>query len=173
MSENIQSISQRTFTLGSTSATNFEAGPGIAITQPSEGTVRIANDETVLWEGTAFSPAGSTKPMRASAEMSESIQNFDQIRLDFRGNNYYFNESVFLTHPYNTTTGVCYVNVKKEQANNNTYIGTKYKWIDNKTLSGMCSYGSTQNVETMSGGYYDYGSVVRVVGINRISGGNE
>ena len=52
MSENIQSISQGTFTIGQTSATNFVAGPGITITEPTAGTVRIANDETVLWENT-------------------------------------------------------------------------------------------------------------------------
>ena len=44
MSENIQSISQGTYTIGNTSAINFEAGPGISITEPSAGTVRIGND---------------------------------------------------------------------------------------------------------------------------------
>lgn len=44
MSENIQSISQGTYTIGQTSAINFEAGPGISITEPTAGTVRIGND---------------------------------------------------------------------------------------------------------------------------------
>ena len=44
MSENIQSISQGTFTIGQTSATNFVAGPGIKIDEPSAGTVRIGMD---------------------------------------------------------------------------------------------------------------------------------
>ena len=53
MSENIQSISQGTFTIGQTSATNFVAGPGIKIDEPSEGVVRIGNDvETKLEEPT-------------------------------------------------------------------------------------------------------------------------
>lgn len=51
MSE-INSIANGSFVLGSTSATTFSAGPGISITQPSEGTIRITNDETVLWENT-------------------------------------------------------------------------------------------------------------------------
>lgn len=51
MSE-INSIAQGTYTLGQTSATTYQAGPGISITQPSEGVVRISNDETVLWENT-------------------------------------------------------------------------------------------------------------------------
>ena len=41
MSENIQSISQGTYTIGQTSATNFIAGQGIKIDEPSAGTVRI------------------------------------------------------------------------------------------------------------------------------------
>ena len=44
MSENIQSISQGTYTIGQTSATNFVAGPGIKIDEPSAGTVRIGID---------------------------------------------------------------------------------------------------------------------------------
>lgn len=44
MSENIQSISQGTYTIGQTSATNFVAGPGITIDSPSEGIVRIGTD---------------------------------------------------------------------------------------------------------------------------------
>ena len=48
MSENIQSISQGTYTIGQTSATNFQAGPGISITQPSEGTVRIGTEDDFI-----------------------------------------------------------------------------------------------------------------------------
>lgn len=73
MSENIQSISQGTFTIGSTSATNFVAGPGIKIDEPSAGTVRIGNDETVLWSGAKTS----------AVTLSESMQNFDYLRLYF------------------------------------------------------------------------------------------
>jgi len=169
MSE-INSIAQGTYTLGQTSATTYQAGPGISITQPSEGTVRISNDETVLWSGTAFNPAGSNNPMKGTAYMSESIFNFDQIRLDFNGGNNVFSESVLLTNPIKT--GQDYYWVKHEQKNNNVYIGTKYRFNNETTLTGFCGYGSTQNVGDMSGGYWGYGGVVRVVGINRISGGN-
>ena len=50
MSE-INSIANGTYVIGQTSATNFVAGPGIKIDEPSAGTVRIGNDETVLWSG--------------------------------------------------------------------------------------------------------------------------
>lgn len=52
MSE-INSIANGSFVLGQTSATNFVAGNGIKIDEPSAGTVRIGNDETVLWSGNA------------------------------------------------------------------------------------------------------------------------
>ena len=74
MSE-INSIANGTYVIGQTSATNFIAGPGISITQPAEGTVRIANDETVLWEGT-LGAVGVT-----SATLSEAFTNFEQIEV--------------------------------------------------------------------------------------------
>ena len=71
MSE-INSIANGTYTIGQTSATNFVAGPGIKIDEPSAGTVRIGNDETVLWGNTN----GAT-----SATLSESIFNFERIKI--------------------------------------------------------------------------------------------
>ena len=69
MSE-INSIANGTYVIGQTSATNFKAGPGIKIDEPSEGVVRIANDETVLWSGGNLS-IGST------ATLSETVKNFE------------------------------------------------------------------------------------------------
>lgn len=73
MSE-INSIANGTFTIGQSSALTFEAGPGIKIDEPSEGTVRIANDETVLWEG---EPTASTNQI----VVSEKFLNFDRIMI--------------------------------------------------------------------------------------------
>ena len=79
MSENIQSISQGTYTIGQTSATNFIAGTGISITKPSEGTVRIANDETELY----FNPTNQNVANDAEFVMSESIWNFERVMITF------------------------------------------------------------------------------------------
>lgn len=159
----MNTIYDGTYVIGQTSSTNFQAGPGISITQPSEGIVRIANDETVLFSGNNFTPGGSNNPMNATATLSESIFNFDRIRLDFSGGSF-FNNSVTVL-PY--TGSMFYLMVKKEQANNGVYIGTMYRFSDATTLSGFCSYGDTQNVGSMTGGYWGYGGVCRVVGINR------
>jgi hypothetical protein len=71
MSE-IQSIANGTYMIGETSQTEFQAGPGISITKPSEGTVRIANDETVLFSGD-LTPS-------STAQLTESWKNFEEIR---------------------------------------------------------------------------------------------
>lgn len=77
MGENIQSISQGTYTIGQTSATNFVSGPGIKIDEPSAGTVRIGNDETVLWSGASALSAinGSANALN----LSESLFNFETV----------------------------------------------------------------------------------------------
>ena len=72
MSEQIQSIATGTYMIGETTQTELQAGPGISITKPSEGTVRIANDETVLWEGT---------PSTGNITLSGSLANFEEIRV--------------------------------------------------------------------------------------------
>jgi len=121
-------------------------------------------DETVLWSGNDFTPAGSNNPVSTSVSLSENFNNFNQIRLDF-SNGEFFTESVLLTEP--TTARKCFICIKKEQSNNGVYVGTHYKFTSNTTLSGYCSYGDSQNINAMTGGYWGYGGVVRVVGINR------
>lgn len=76
MPNEIQSISQGTYTIGSTSALTFEAGPGISITEPTAGTVRIGTDETVLWSDTTN---GLTS---GSLVLNEPWSGFEKIRLD-------------------------------------------------------------------------------------------
>lgn len=80
MSE-IRSISEGTFVIGDTNGLTFEAGPGISVSQPSEGTVRIANDETVLWEN-------ESSPLQTSggtAVLSEDPSVFKYLRFEYRG----------------------------------------------------------------------------------------
>lgn len=76
MSENIQSISQGTYTIGNTNELTFSAGPGISIDSPSEGVVRIGADETVLWEN----PDNSTN---SNISCSEPLSSFDYIRFEY------------------------------------------------------------------------------------------
>lgn len=70
----MNTIYDNTFVLGQTSATNFIAGPGIKIDEPSAGTVRIGTDETVLYSGNTNISTGT---------LSEPATNFNYLRVSF------------------------------------------------------------------------------------------
>ena len=77
----MNTIYDNTFVLGQTSATNFVAGPGIVIDEPSAGTVRIGNDETVLYETTASIVSNT------SVNLSEPTTAFEKVRINFVASN--------------------------------------------------------------------------------------
>lgn len=54
----------------------FEAGPGIKIDEPSTGTVRIGNDETVLWSGERQWWVDTS-----ALTVSENMSNFETIKI--------------------------------------------------------------------------------------------
>jgi len=157
MSE-INSIANGTFVLGNTSATTYQAGNGISITQPSEGTVRISNDETVLWSGEL--KYGST-----NVPLSEAITNFERIRvITYNGiiQEYY---TANLTEYFTLSTSVYdsssnwikHIAVALRNYNSNLYY--QYNRVNQNT-----SYWNNVN-DTSTW-------IIKVVGINRISGSN-
>ena len=169
MSENIQSISQGTFTIGSTSATNFVAGPGIKIDEPSAGTVRIGNDETVLFSGTRFTTG--------YRDLNASFLNFERLRFKIctedQDNWCYFD--------YPSVNTAQYFNASMSQIWPGTTTAT---WIKNslwrptsetrisgvgQSLQRITTAGITNNITT-TGGWL---GIYEIIGINRISGGNE
>lgn len=170
MSENIQSISQGTYTIGQTSATNFIAGPGIRIDEPSAGTVRIGNDETVLFEDT------NGHSMDTSIELSENVDNFDSIKLY-----------------YNCWGGasprVLEFFYDKGNSNYDTIISNLEQFSNEglKVINWQFSPLNSTNKKTLTLSYFAYfnGSfagtdltksnfkVFKVIGCNRISGGND
>jgi hypothetical protein len=159
MSE-INSIAQGTYTLGQTSATTYQAGPGISITQPSEGTVRISNDETVLWEATALTDHTT------SCNLSESMTNFEQIQVVFQTNN---DNTFYCNYPGNTS----FIPVGTVIVGNNTTIFHKYAQFSitnsGSTLTRQyCCEHSNSNTPAASDVIWLY----KVIGINRISRGN-
>lgn len=62
-----------TFTLGSTSATQIVAGPGVNVDDSVPGTIRIGTDETVLWSGTPGTNSTGT--------LSEPVWNFQRFKM--------------------------------------------------------------------------------------------
>ena len=162
MSENIQSISNGSFVLGQTSATNFQAGPGIKIDSPSEGVVRIGNDETVLWSGNA--ETGTT------AQLSESKNNFEYLNIEYKDQN------SFVGVTQVPTSGNYYgFNLTTHYPNSNTQIIYRFGFVSavddthlNYFKGGRVVFSTRANDFAMT----SPPNIQRIVGINRISGSN-
>lgn len=161
MSE-IQSIANGTYMIGETSDLNFEAGQGITITQPSEGTVRISNDETVLWDGNG---TGAT-----SVTLSESYYNFERVRF------IYLFVTNWLECTVNTQSGISSLwlgNTLYRSGDRNPLqlVGFPVS-ITNNGLTATTSTGSAWWYPANGGDSLSAVKLIKVVGINRISGGN-
>ena len=165
MSENIQSISQGTYAIGQTSATNFVAGPGIKIDEPSAGTVRIGNDETVLWEGARYWWS-DTSPLTAS----ENLSNFETIKV-IAGDDWELTIQEFYFPGWNAGFDISLIG---KEGDNLVIKSSKFGINGNqisllsKTQCGIASNKTiaTTNWET------SFIQFRKIVGINRISGSN-
>jgi hypothetical protein len=169
MSE-INSIAQGTYTLGQTSATTYQAGPGISITQPSEGVVRISNDETVLF-------SSDNKNGASAFSTSETIKNFERIAvLPAR----YENDEYTGTGPY------MYYNTENLSGGGSTMNSicpmifeyafwkiTRFSADDSLTnFNAVTGYQVDMTTHTYYSNRPCYVGIKQVIGINRISGGN-
>jgi hypothetical protein len=166
MSE-INSIAQGTYTLGQTSATTYQAGPGISITQPSEGTVRISNDETVLWSGTLT--VGNT------AQMSEPVSAFESYKFYLLGherylktvNEFWTDGSTAGNEPYKVNpiifqAGADFFTINAGDCKwNTTWDNLQYVTGYNKWMPYNSSTWNQINQNT------DSPTIVKIVGINR------
>ena len=166
MSENIQSISQGTYTIGNTNELTFSAGPGIKIDEPSAGTVRIGTDETVLWSGSGSS----------DFSLSESIHNFEQIKVTMIMDNgtQIFQNSIHEFQPNSNMNYLSFCDTIRYPVAAN-YPVYDFRWgaaISNGTsISNITKEMLWHTKTTLEGGlnenptYYP----VKVIGINRIS----
>jgi len=173
MSEPIRSISEGTFVIGDTNGLTFESGPGISVSQPSEGTVRIANDETVLWSGNLT--IGST------ATLSESVKNFELFGVygheTNRGRGVYQQFNPAIIQNANTQNFALFL---PDCASDLSWAGW---YIENLhftdtaatalvNVSGRQTWRWYTNGTWEDGGPERYIQVDKIVGINRIAGGN-
>lgn len=169
----INSIANGSFVLGNTNELTFSAGPGISIDSPSEGVVRIGNDETVLFETTA-SPT-------AEANLSESWKNFDHLKICVQNlsndNGWTYVEVKPLdregyTPYYNIVAGFSY------GLGNNGMIWQNIIGTASDTKLTNCSSFGFQNSWTATSptvrknNTNDINCIRKVIGINRISGSN-
>ena len=172
MSENIQSISQGTYTIGQTSATNFVAGAGIKIDEPSAGTVRIGNDETVLYSGNA--------ELNSTINLSESVINFDRIRLYWIGENKSTSKidlvnEVSIQGDYKR---LCIDSLIQRYDNGKwNYGGFELSASDSSVSSYKMIHNYRYNLTTagiidIDNDKSNFAYIHKVIGINRISGSN-
>lgn len=169
MSE-INSIANGTYTIGQTSATNFVAGPGIKIDEPSAGTVRIGNDETVLWSGT-----GNI----STFTLSEKLSNFEKFRFVMAG---YNTPQLGMCEYYSPADGsnisYCYEHYVANSDGSPLQVWAgRFSTTDSLTYNiidwkWMCMSGNN-NAWTNTWNKNDRKPLIRkVIGINRISGSN-
>jgi len=176
MSENIQSIANGSFVLGNTSATTYQAGNGISITQPSEGTVRISNDETVLYSG---------KASLSNISLNESITGFAYINFEYTP----VDLPAQLEYNYNKlikTISTDSIMVSKQLYLDEWFPnGSAVNQLVNRTVTYSINDAATQ-LSFRAGWqlYYKDGAwstralntgefpIYKVIGINRISGSN-
>ena len=160
----MNTIYDNTFVLGQTSATNFVAGQGIKIDSPSEGVVRIGNDETVLWSGNAGTSA---------VTLSESFENFESIKIVHNAQVEEFwkpkaGYEVRYWHTYGTMNQGVYkmamVHLSMPDTTHITNISAKSL---NFTLTG-----TTFSASVLVNDTYALNTIREVIGINRISGSN-
>lgn len=168
MSE-INSIANGTYTIGSTSATNFVAGPGIKIDEPSAGTVRIGNDETVLWSGARTS----------AIQTSESMKNFDKCQVYIAHGTYGPPQIYTIDFADMGSTGYFAITRPRGSVNLNiacirlTADDTHLAAVNSKCLAFGSWTSTATGVTATTGEAEDLNSIIKVVGINRINGGNE
>ena len=177
MSE-IRSISEGTFVIGDTNGLTFEAGPGISVSQPSEGTVRIANDETVLYENS--NPAQITGT--ANFDLSEPYTNFNYIKLEVRASygaqqitklvditNKLPNETKFAASLGEWGMG--------QPSDANLYCDRGYIQFNEASASTLFASSPGSRIQINPSGNISFNAnrgpaIFKVIGINRISGSN-
>lgn len=173
----MNTIYDGSYVLGQTSATNFQAGPGISITQPSEGTVRIANDETVLWDSN-----GSTNQITTSAtfNLSEPFTAFNKIEVyvaaSFGDCRYIKSFDISQSSNGRVRLSLSEPGMGSDQ-DANLYIDRSNLYFNSDSPSTVTGYGAGSrlgiNGTTISYTNRRGAAITKIVGINRISGGNE
>lgn len=163
----MNTIYDGTFVLGNTNELTFSAGQGIKIDSPSEGTVRIANDETVLFT--------TNDRNNTSAALSEPASNFERVKINFGVGN---DSNIQIRSCYNEFNGTArnYCLLGQRTDAGGVILGAGKLNVSEDFLSLTPDYGKyfilfKDNTSTTGIGNINF-SVFKVIGINRISGSN-
>ena len=163
-------IWNNTYTLGNTSATQIVAGEGIKLDTSVPGTIKISNDETVLYEGNKA----------AELQLSESIKNFKTFKI-------YMSVGQSLTcytvHEFDSSAGNVWATVQAwaetTEGSNCTLCCVRFTFDTttnkiNLTNRKLITFGTWNNTTATPSAttLATPALAFKVIGINRISGGN-
>ena len=159
----MNTIYDGTFVLGNTNELTFSAGPGIKIDQPSEGVVRIGNDETVLFSGTYNTNT-------TAISLSEPVSNFETFKVMWQHNN---TPRLSVFEYGGDSYQVYYIGGRAENAAERVTFEAWWDINGNSMTKKFCRWNYMSNGKN-SLDWSDANEVipVKVIGINRISGSN-
>lgn len=173
MSENIQSIANGTYTIGNTNELTFSAGPGIKLDTSVAGVIGICEDRTVLFEDTNETGADS-------GDISEAYTNFEILLIEVGyGLQSSDRQDGYIWVMCSTRSPYTWVQYTFGSGGNNHYYATaKIQWTSSThfSVTNGSSILHNETATTVSGNT-SYNAnvkkcVLRIIGINRISGGN-
>lgn len=174
----MNTIYDGSFVLGNTNELTFSAGPGIKIDQPSEGVVRIGNDETVLYENSNPSQITGT----SNFDLSEPYTNFNYIKLEIRASygaqqitklvdvtNKLPNETKFAASLGEWGMG--------QPSDANWYCDRGYIQFNEASASTLFASSPGSRIQINSAGTISFNAsrgpaIFKIIGLNRISGSN-
>ena len=151
-----ESIWNKTYTLGNSQETDIVGGTGIKVDDSVPGVIGISNDETVLWTGTG------------DILTSESITNFERIRITVAKG------GTCEVVPNGTNIDFALIYWSEEDGSAMQFYSGRLSSSDGKTFtySRVIRYWTAGSSGTGGNNGADQKYIVKVVGINRISGGN-
>jgi len=166
----MNTIYDGTFVLGNTSATTYQAGNGISITQPSEGTVRISNDETVLWSGYTTTTG--------AIQLNESVRNFETVECYGDAGNGWSDHARPQIYGkaelgYHNSGAAIFTLMGMTRVSNGT-VQIRCMPIDLNQTTATLNQAFQLNISTAAAITRENttAALTRIIGINRISGGN-
>ena len=158
MSEPIQSISQGNYILATqqeVSHDNTLSGNG---TVDSPLGVVPGYNETVLWSG-SWKPGNSQSVTNSAIEVSESIDNFEYIRVVTEG---IFCQVITMT-PNSCQAFICY----PESDDRTSILGLKISRDDSTHIRFRCGYSTNFITSYRSNQDWGYFTLKKIIGINR------
>jgi len=141
------------------SALPISAGPGIKVNLV-DNTLVFSNDETVLWSG-SWKPGNGTVVTNSAIEISESVSNFEYIRIVTEG---ILCQTITVT-PNQCQALICY----PESDNRTSILGLKISKDDDTHIRFRCGYSDNFILAYRSNSDWGYFTLKKIIGINRIA----